>query len=211
MIEDSFNNNDSNNDNNNNDNNNNSNNNDNNGNTKKIMNNNFNNNFTNNALIAIADGCNMINSKIKLTESPPISHNDHDVSLLEIIIFVTSSISNELLTFIHKYNDVCIKAPTNYDNFQNLNYSNNSNNLNLQKINSLSHANKCNETSSTILLNNKYFLDKTAQQNIKCAARTVVSTDMMQALENLIENQKNSLIIQKCLFNVLKCYANPLG
>ena len=54
-------------------------------------------------------------------------------------------------------------------------------------------------------------MDVSTERDIKCAARTVVSTEIMQALEGLIENQKNSFLLQKCLFNVLKCYANPLG
>ena len=38
-----------------------------------------------------------------------------------------------------------------------------------------------------------------------------VSTDMYVHLSSLLANQQISLTLQKCVFNVIRCYANPLG
>ena len=160
------------------------------------MNNNINNNIHINSFKAIANGCDLINSKIKIREGLPIVHNDHDISLIEIILFITSSVCNELLSFVHKYNDICIHSNCS-NNINNLNNSNKINNIN----ENTNYLNKLSPTNTT----NKKFI-----KNIS-PARTVVSTDMIVALEGLIENQKICFIIQKSLFNVLKCYANQLG
>jgi hypothetical protein len=204
-----------------------SNNNNNNNVINKYFNTNYKNKYLSDAINAMANSCNISASKMESTEQPPVAHKDHDSSIMDIILFVISSVFNDLLNFIHQFEPLIIRFRKrrgrdrgsasggfkNNENYKcNINHNNNNNNgsniIPNYTENKRSYDNTQNHTFNNI--------PPTHPTQLPISAHTDTHTDasfssMMTATTSLSQNQNICFILQKALLNILRCYASPLG
>ena len=148
-----------------------------------------------NTLSAISLSCNIFGGKIENKERPPITHRDHDLSVMEIISFITSAMLNDVLNFVHEFSgDLCGESNRAQNICKNVNIDNHN------KNNSEGVHNNNNEN-----YNNN---DNTNNNNDK--KENTISMIQLSA-KQLEANLNTCIVVERSLFNVLRCYGSMLG
>ena len=197
-------------------------------NTNTLFNKYFDNNINTHVDNAMTSSCDILSSKIETKERSPITHRDHEGSIMETVLFITSSVVNDLLNFIHQYSTVlCVDTYNNNDNGGDNGDNNNDerhNIINNNEVNSCyddsvnyrysvfdstNSSDSKNKFGTKIINNFSNSNNKNNRQEI--AEENKQKEDMKNALLKLMDIQHICWVIQKCLFNILRCYASPLG